>query len=598
MALPDDFLYRLKAANRIDEIIASYVPLQRSGRYYKCRCPFHSERTPSFVVYPDTESFYCFGCGAGGDVITFVMRMASLSYIEAVKLLAERSGMAMPEDVRRGDDFTRKKQRLLEMNKKAARFFFENLRGSKGLEARAYLKKRGLEPGTISRYGLGYACPTWTTLKDFMLSEGYSEEELIDASLIVRSEKTGRTHDFFINRVMFPFINLQGNIVGFGGRTLSVEDSRKYLNTKDTVVYKKSSFLFSMNFAKTMASKQRRILLCEGNMDVVSLNQAGFENSVATCGTSITSQHALVLAQYCNEVIICYDADGAGQKASDKAISTLSQAGITTRVIKMEGAKDPDEYILKFGKERFKHLLDNSSGAVDFNLKRCENGIDMGTDVGRVEYLKRACGVLADIPTDLEREVYLSKVAQESGISKTVLERSVEDILKKRRAKADKKSWQEAVSSVSIKTDVKSGEPSASNKLTKAEEGIIAYLFANPDEAERISEGLSAEYFPTALLREVYASLTEKLRCGSAASLAAFNEEFDGEQMGRIARIYNLTKSIVIDRQTADDYMRVLLENGEADNRNQLNHQNQQNGLDDGIDLSEFARRKREKLGC
>lgn len=585
MPLSDDFLYRLKAANRIDEVMSSYVSLQRAGRYMKCNCPFHSEKTPSCVVYPDTESFYCFGCGAGGDVITFVMRISNLSYIEAVRLLAERAGIPMPEDVARGDDFSQRKQRIYEMNKKAARFFFENLRGEKGLAARQYLKKRGLVPETITKYGIGFANTGWTTLRDYMYSEGYSEKELIDASLIVRSSRTGGTYDFFMNRVMFPFIDLQGHIVGFGGRTLDPNDQRKYLNTKETIAYKKSGFLFSMNFAKASAAKTKRLLLCEGNMDVISLNQAGFENSVATCGTAITDEHARLISQYCDEVVICYDADSAGRKASDKAIGMLSQVGVNTKVINMEGAKDPDEYILKYGKERFAYLLDNSDGAISYNLKRCMADLDMDSEIGKVNYLKRACEVLADIPNKVEREVYISKVSAEQGISKTALTENVDGIISGRKRRSSKKEWQQTITSFSAQTDPKSGEPTEHNRITKAQEGIIAYIVANPDSISDVFQRLSPEVFPTHFLKQLYESIVRRAKNSLSLELSSFNEEFDTSQMGRISRIFNLNRDMPVDSDTAEDYIRLLNENAE-----------EVNSSSDDIDLGELALKKRKKL--
>lgn len=582
MALSEDFLYRLRAANRIDDVMASYVTLQRSGRYLKCNCPFHSEKTPSCVVYPDTDSFFCFGCGAGGDVITFIMKISNLSYYEAVKLLAERSGIALPEDVSRGDDFTRRKQRIFEMNKKAARFFFENLRGENGIKARAYLKKRGLDTKTITRYGLGYANATWTTLRDYMLGEGYSEQELIDASLIARSSKTGRTYDFFMDRVMFPFINLQGNIVGFGGRAMSSNDPRKYLNTRETIVYKKSSFLFSMNFAKTMAAKTKRLLLCEGNMDVISLNQAGFENAVATCGTAITDEHARLMSQYVNEVVICYDSDEAGQKASSKALNMLSQVGIQTKILKMEGAKDPDEYILKFGKDKFKYILDNSDGAVVYNLEKARQSVDTDTDIGKVEYLKKAAQVISEIGSKLEREVYISKLASEQGISKVVLTEAVDDLIRKKSTAYSKKSWQQTVTSVSQTVDVKTGEPSVKSRSAKAQEGIIAYLFTNPDAIKKVRDSLIPEMFPNEILRRIYISLKQKLEASQDYSLSAFGEEFTPDEMGRISKIYNLTKQFPITDETLDEYINVL-----------KNDALKSSAQDGDIDLAAIARRKR-----
>ncbi len=585
MALPDDFLYRLKSANRITDIMSSYASLQRAGRYYKCNCPFHSEKTPSCVIYPDNDSFYCFGCGAGGDVITFMMKISNLSYIEAVRLLAEKSGMAMPEDVARGDEYTKRKQRLFEMNKKAARFFFENLRSDKGKEARLYLKKRGLDSATISKYGLGYACATWTTLRDYMLGEGYSEQELLDASLIARSSKTGRTYDFFMNRVIFPFINLQGQIVGFGGRTLSADDQRKYLNTSETIVYKKSSFLFSMNFAKTKAAKEKRLLLCEGNMDVISLNQAGFENAVATCGTAITDEHARIMAQYVNEVIICYDSDEAGQKASTKAINMLSQVGVHTKILKMEGAKDPDEFIQKFGKERFAYILDNSEGALAYNLQKAKSGLDMDTDLGRIEYVKRASQIISEIQSRLEREIYISKLADEVKISKVVLTEEVENNIRKRKTAYTKKSWQQTVTEASRTTDVRTGEPTVRTRGVKAQEGVIAYLFIHPDGVKAVTGSLSEEMFSSEILRRIYKSLVTKLEGSLDYSLSAFAEEFDVDEMGRITKLLNLTKEIPITEDTLSEYIEVIRSDFDKSKREQSGE----------IDLAAIARRKRKE---
>ncbi len=582
MRLSDEFLDRLRAANRIENVMSSYVTLKRNGRRYTCLCPFHSEKTPSCVVYTDTESFYCFGCHVGGDVISFVQRIENLSYIEAVRFLADKSGIQMPEDVKMGDDYTRKKQRMLEMNRKAARFFFDNLRGEKGLQARAYLKKRGLGIKTITKYGLGYACATWTTLRDYMLGEGYTEQELIDASLIARG-KSGRTYDFFVNRVMFPFFNLQGKVIGFGGRTLDPEDKRKYLNTKETICYNKSKFLFSLNFAKEQAAKTKRLLLCEGNMDVVSLNQAGFENSVATCGTAITDEQARIMSQYCDEVIICYDADTAGIKASEKAMRLFDEAGVTVKVLKIEGAKDPDEFILKYGKERFSYLLNNSGGAVAFSLSRCESGLDMDSEIGKVEYLKRACDVLAGIPTEVERGFYISELAQKYGVPRNAVEQTVKSIMEKRGRTEKKKSWQTTVNSVSSSADIKGGVPSASGKVTKAEEGIIAFLFANPDAVKYISP--PAESFQTELLKRVYTSLCGKIERGENLSVSAFGGEFEPDEMSEITKVINMTKIIEINRETALDYVKVLEESVPEKNADA-----------ETMDLAEIARLKRRKV--
>ena len=399
MPLPIDFIERLKAANPIAEVMSSYVTLKRTGRDYVCLCPFHNEKTPSCHIHPDKEYFHCFGCGAGGDVITFTMKYNNLDYWEAVKLLAERGGVPLPEDNGYDSKRTDTRKRFYEMNKTAARFFYHQLKTPQGKECLDYLiNKRKLSIETIKKYGMGFAPNSWSALKSYMLSEGFTEEELEQGSLISRSQKNTRnTFDFFVNRAMFPFIDLAGHIVGFGGRALTPDDKRKYLNSKDTLVYSKNRFLFSMNFAKNAAVKDKTILLCEGNLDVISLNQAGFENAVASCGTALTPEQARIISNYADNVVICYDADGAGQKATTRAIKILGETGLKTTVIKMNGAKDPDEYINKFGADHFRHLLKKSDGAIEFELEKCKDGIDTDTDIGRIDYLKKAYKVLADI---------------------------------------------------------------------------------------------------------------------------------------------------------------------------------------------------------
>lgn len=417
---------RIKDSNRIEEIMRQYVTLKRAGRIYKCLCPFHSERTPSCAVYPDNENFYCFGCGAGGDVITFIMKIENLDYIEALRFLAAKSGIPMPEDGQ-ADKASELKKKTLEMNREAAKFFYQNLRTADGKEGLEYLLNvRRLKPETIKSFGLGVAPNRWTSLTNHMLSLGYSHEELLASSLI--TEKNGRYFDFFVNRVIFPIFDLRGNVIAFSGRTLEKESKgMKYLNSRGTPVYEKSKTLFALNFAKNASVKSGRLILCEGNVDVISLHQAGFTEAVATCGTAITSEHARLMSNYCNEVYICYDADAAGQKATTSAISILTNAGLKTKVVKIsgDGIKDVDDYINKLGSERFKLLLSGSEGAIAFELNKCRSGLDVETELGKVEYLKRAVSVLASIESKVELEVYISKLASENGVPKEALSAEV-----------------------------------------------------------------------------------------------------------------------------------------------------------------------------
>lgn len=557
MPLPAEFLQQLKDRNHIDEVMREYVTLKRAGRNFKCLCPFHSERTPSCTVYTDNDSFFCFGCQAGGDVITFIMKIENLDYIEAVRFLAQRSGLTMPEDGY--DDRTAKlKQRLLEINTEAAKYYYHNLRTQEGREGLSYLiEKRRLRPETIKKFALGVALNHWTGLKNYMLANGFSERELIDASLL--SEKNGRTFDFFVNRVIFPIFDLRGNIIAFSGRTLEPNPKGgKYLNSRETQLYKKSRTLFALNYAKNESVKSKRLILCEGNVDVISLHQASFTEAVATCGTAITGEHARLMSQYCDEVYICYDADEAGLKATQAAISILTSAGLRAKVVRVsgDGVKDVDDYIKKFGPERFKLLLNGSEGATDYELSNAKLGLDLDGDLGKVEYLRRAVKILAEIENRIEREVYISRVAADQGVSKTTVEAEVAALVKKSRGQARKKEWTQLTSTP--KRDDINPEAKKYPKQAKAEEGIIAYIFAHPDGADDVFKLLHPDEMVTAFHKRVYEALKNLQFYGEEYSLAALGSEFSADEMGRISSILARSREITIDRQALADYIAIL----------------------------------------
>ncbi len=559
MRLSADFIDRIKDSNRIEDIMRQYVTLKRSGHGYKCLCPFHSERTPSCTVYPDNGSFYCFGCGAGGDVITFTMKIENLDYMEAVKYLAEKAGIPMPENGFE-DRAAQTKKRILEMNREAAKFFYQNLKTPDGREGLNYLiNTRRLRPETIKSFGLGVAPNRWTSLTNHMLSLGYTQQELIAASLI--TEKNGRCFDFFVNRVIFPIFDLRGNVVAFSGRTLDKDfKGMKYLNSRGTPVYEKSRTLFALNFAKNTSVKSKRLILCEGNLDVISLHQAGFTEAVATCGTAITPEHARLMSQYCDEVFICYDADAAGQKATANAINILSAAGLKTSVVKISGngIKDVDDYINKLGPDHFKVLLDGSEGAIPYELAKCREGLDIENDVGKVEYLKRAVAVLAKIESRLEREVYISRVAQDVAITKDIVAAEVTAYLKKESRAAKNKEWKRIESGRTERDDI-NPEAKKFPKLAKAEEGIIAYILDHPDSAAAIFSRLPAERFATSFHRKVYEILKNSADLGSASGLSLFRGELSEPEMGRISGILVKAREITVDAATLDDYVNLLL---------------------------------------
>ncbi len=552
MAFPDQFILELKQNNPIDSVMSSYVSLNRRGRNAVCLCPFHSEKSPSCTVYLDNNSFYCFGCGTGGDVITFIMKIENLDYVEAIKFLADRAGMSMPDEAK-NNEASRIKARVLEINRTAARFFHNTLAHSaEGEKGRRYFAERQLSAATITKYGLGYAPDDWYKLANYLKSKGYTEEELITANLCGRGKKGG-IYDSFRDRVMFPIIDLRGNVIAFGGRIID-GSGPKYLNSSDTPVFKKSRNLFSLNFAKK--SEEKHLILAEGYMDVIAINQAGFENVVATLGTALTQEQARLMSQYAEEIIIAYDSDGAGQNATHKAINLLSEVGVRTKIIHMEGAKDPDEYIKKFGAARFRQLLDKSGGAIEFELDKCRSGLDINSDEGKIEYLKKCVNVLADISSPIEREVYIGKLAETNGVSKEMLLQQVEGTIKRRISKAKNQEWTE------IRTFQKQYRSNPDSyrhpKEYKAEVGIIAYLASNPDEAEYVSSRITPEQFVTDFNKNVYRVMLEKIKNSAFSDIHSLQSEFTADEMGKITEIAINSKDVNINRTGIEDFVNIL----------------------------------------
>ena len=555
----DEFLYNLRNANPIETVMGGYVNLIRRGRNYVCSCPFHSEKTPSCTIFTDTQSFYCFGCGAGGDVITFTMKIENLDFSEAVKLLAQRSGMEVPEYGQKDSGYAKRKTRIYEMNRLAANFFYTNLFKGPDKTGLQYFASRKLTPQTIKKYGLGYASDSWNALTDHLRSKGYTDDEIVDAWLA--GSKNGRIFDMFRKRVMFPIIDLRGNIIGFGGRVL--DDSQpKYLNTGKTPVFDKGSNLFSMNFAKN--SNAKRLILCEGYMDVIAVNQAGFDNVVATLGTAITPDQARLISHYAEEVIVAYDSDGAGQKATQKAINHFADVGLRTKIIHMEGAKDPDEFIKKFGRDRFRMLLDGSNDANDFMLDKCEEGLDLTTDIGRVELLKRTSKVLAGIESPLEREVYISRTSKKCDIPVQVLKTHIDAMLKKNSSSAKKNEWRNIKAKTSYIRDDINPDAVSNKKQARAEETIISYLLMRPQEYEDVEKLAPSECFVTAFNKKVYRALLERMKNSDRFSISLLSDEFSTEEMGRISGIAAKKREVAVTLDVVADCAKVLKENRPA----------------------------------
>lgn len=553
MPLPDEFIYQLKLANPIDTTMGRYVHLIRSGSNYKCLCPFHSEKTPSCTVYTGTQSFYCFGCGAGGDVITFTKQIENLDTYEAIKLLAERGGLEMPENDLNKDG-AKLKLRILEMNREAANFFYRNLLQGQDKRGLQYAAQRGLTPKAIKKYAIGYAPAAWDGLMKHLEGLGFTREEMLSAGLI-RQNARG-CFDFFRERVMFPIIDLRGNVIAFGGRLIEGEGP-KYLNSGDTPVFKKSRNLFSLNFAKNANVKQ--LILAEGYMDVIAINQAGFEQVVATLGTALTAEQARIMAQYATEVVLCYDSDSAGQNATHRAINLLSEAGLHTRILKVQDAKDPDEYIRKFGATRFKLLLDNSGGAINFELARCREGLDLATEQGKFDFLRRTVQVLAGIRNEMEREVYLSRIAKEEEISPDVLHAQVKAQLRKSYYTEKKQNWNAMMAKSSFRDELNPEAPKYQREA-KAEEQILAYLFLHPDLLPEVEKRLKPEHFFTSLHRKIYEVFCERMPETDTFSVSMFRDACSDAEMGRITGIMARNAEVALTADTLNDCIRLLLQ--------------------------------------
>ena len=521
MRISDDVLRSIKERCPIEETISRYVTLKPNGSRYVGLCPFHSEKTPSFTVFSDTQSFYCFGCGAGGDVITFVMREESLEYPEAVKLLADRAGVRLEQNEEE-EKAMRLRSRVLAMNRDAARFFHETLVSEAGARGMEYLKKRGLKKKTITHFGIGYAPDSWDALTNHLKSKGYKEEEMISAFLASKGKKGG-CYDIFRDRVIFPIIDITGRVVAFGGRRVGDEDPRKYINSSNTPVYRKGQTVFALNFAKGAD----KLVLTEGYLDTVSLHEAGFTGAVATCGTAITAEQARLLARYFDEVTIAYDSDSAGRTATSKAIELFKPTGISINVLDYKGAKDPDEFIRRYGSEAFGELLYGSGSYVDYRLELLKRDNDITKPDGKVRYINAAVEVIAAEDSPLKREVYASRVAEQTSVDKRTVLTEIED-RRKREGRRELVREQKRQMRVSFGSDDKANpEKRANLRAARAEEEILRCLFANPSAYDIVKTELTDSDFVTEFDRRIFDCIVSVVSDGRTPALSDFNADFD-----------------------------------------------------------------------
>lgn len=557
MPLPDDFLQELKARSDMVDVASSYLNLKRRGRNMVGLCPFHGEKTPSFNIYPENGSFYCFGCGAGGDVITFIRKIENLDYIEAVRFLAQRAGLDMPENSY-DEGLSNLRKRIYEANREAGRFFYRQLYTKQGEKALSYLRGRALSEQTIRHFGLGYSPPSRFTLTDYLRKKGFKDNELVQANLAVKGSRGGIADRFF-DRVMFPIIDLRGNVIAFGGRIMG-DAKPKYLNTADTMVFKKSTNLFALNLAKNDGS--RKLILAEGYMDVIALHQAGFTNAVATLGTALTQEQALLMKRYADEVVICYDADEAGQKAAQRAIGLLRSAGMLIRVLSIPGAKDPDEFIRENGDKgpaKFKQLLQNSGNDVEYRLQKLKGTFDLRQTEGKVAYLTEASKVLASLENTIEREIYAGKLSDEIGIQKESVMQQVEKYAHTKDIGERKKQFRQIQTETSARKDQINPQKADNLRAARAEEALIAYVMNNPDKALRVLQKLPVDKMMTDFNRRVYRIVTSRIAQGKSAMLMDISEQFTNEENGAIAGMLSKYTADAATEQAACEYINVIL---------------------------------------
>ena len=526
--------------NDIETVVGAYVSLKRAGSNLKGLCPFHSEKSPSFTVYPNDNSFYCFGCGAGGDVITFIKKKENLDYPDAVEFLADRAGITIVRDETRNGYRTEPRfdrARMFKMNADAAKYFHKCLFADNpdSRAALAYFtESRGLSQSVIRHFGLGFAPNSYDQFSGYMRSLGYSYDELVAGFLCGKNDR-GNYFDAFRNRVMFPIIDVSGNVIAFGGRVM--DDSKpKYKNSSDTPVFKKSRNLFALNFARTVCSES--LILCEGYMDVIAMHAAGFTNAVATLGTAITSEQARMMSRYTKKVIISYDADEAGQKAAARAITMLSEVGLDVTILKVPGAKDPDEYIKTYGADKFRDLLSNSKSRFEYNLDNVLSKYDLNLSQDKVKALGELEKIISGVYSSAERDIYIRIVAQKFEVDQASIKADVDKMIAKasaaRRKDFASKVKQDAIGySDRINPDFIKAPAAAKN-----EESVLGLLLLYPEHRKRVFEEnlLDSDDFITELNKRVFEYL-KRSYTSSDDTHTDINECFTEDEVGRITRM-------------------------------------------------------------
>ncbi|MBP3479700.1 MAG: DNA primase [Oscillospiraceae bacterium] len=548
MAFPPSFIDELVARNPIEDVVGQYVNLKRSGANMFGLCPFHGEKTASFSVAPDKGIYYCFGCHKGGGVINFQMEVEGLSYPDAVRALAKRVGMTVPEDEQYQSRY-RQQERLWALHKEAARFFHSQLYAPVGKTALEYALGRGMSKAILTTFGVGYAPDSWDSLVKAMRAKGYTDKELTDSGLVTVSQKNGNLFDRFRDRLMFPIIDVRGNVIAFGGRIIKNDkEAAKYLNSPETLIFNKRKNLFGLNLAKK--TKENALILVEGNIDVVALHQYGFTNAVASLGTSLTEEQAALITRYAEQVILIYDGDQAGQNATKRAIPILEKAGLQVKVLQIRDAKDPDEFLKKFGADKFKLLLEGSSNRVEYQLNAIRQKYDIREDDQRIKYLQESADLISTVSSAVQQEVYGHRVAETAKISSDAMRLEISRALKRRQNREKKK--QEAIDLAPAKAlQPKSRTIRYDNmKSAMAEENVIALALREPALLDHAAD-LKPQEFSAPLLGKVFSQLQSRHTQGLEVSLAVL-EDMTSEEASHIAMIFQRQQGPVSEQAFAD----------------------------------------------
>lgn len=549
-SLSDSFLQELRLKTDVVDLISSYVSLKKRGNTYVGLCPFHNEKTPSFTVYENTQSFYCFGCGAGGDGVSFMRKIENLDYIDAVKVLAQRAGMQMPDDGY-DDSLSKKRRTVLEINRETARFYHNYMMSEQGKVGLQYFLNRGLSQKTIRHFGLGYAPNKWDELLKHLKSKGYNVSDMLAAGVVRKGEKG--YYDYFRNRVMTPIIDVRGNFIAFGGRVL--DDSKpKYINTSDTLAYKKTNEVFGLNYAKD--SGKDSLILCEGYMDVIAMHQAGFTNAVAGCGTALTNEQVRLLSRYAKEIILVYDNDEAGQKALNKAISLFDQVDIKISIPTLSGGKDPDEIIKNVGRARFADMLENSSNEVEFAIMKLRRDFNLQTTQGKSQFAGEAVKILANA-TPIEQDLYLSRLADELGIEKRALQAQLVEYSTRVAKGRKKREYNKIIDDDLRKTRKESFEADTSTVSLKAQARVIGLLMTYPD-CYSLCKNLSSDEFTAGFYKKAYETVSQRIRDNLSLELIMFNEVFTDDEMGKFTRLVSSSQNSSNPKKEFTDCINVI----------------------------------------